>query len=467
MVSQFGVVGTGVMGRNLALNILDKGVSVAAWNLEPELLARAVAESGDRLVPADSLASLVAQLEKPRRILMMIKAGKPVDIVLDQLAPLLDADDIVIDGGNSHFADTQRREKAWADRGLHFVGMGVSGGEEGARLGPSLMPGGSTHAYGHLAPVLTAIAATSEHGPCVTHCGPDGAGHFVKIVHNGIEYADMQAIAEAYDLLKRVGSLDNDRLAATFAAWNDGPLESFLIDITGQILGKRDGQRYLVDDVLDKADQKGTGRWTAQIALDLGVSTPSIAAAIDARVLSSQKSEREHASGLIDAPPAISAPGNLVELVHDALFATKVASYAQGLDLIHHGSVANSWGIDCAEIARIWTAGCIIRARFLESIMAAYRNQPDCTNLLTHNNVLAQLAPCIPALRSTVALAAMAGIPTFAMNASLAYIDTMRTVRLPQNLTQAQRDAFGAHTYKRLSDPDGPSVHTDWLDDED
>ena len=464
MPSQFGVVGTAVMGRNLALNILDHGVSVAAWNLEPDLLAQAVAESQGRLTPAASLPELVGELERPRRLLMMIKAGKPVDIVLEQLAPLLEPDDIVIDGGNSHFADTQRRERDWAARGLHFVGMGVSGGEEGARHGPSLMPGGSAHAYDHLEPVLTAIAAHSDSGPCVTHCGPDGAGHFVKIVHNGIEYADMQAIAEAYDLLHRIGAQSNPALAETFAIWNDGPLESFLIEITAKIFAKQQAGRYLVDDVLDKADQKGTGRWTAQIALDLGVSTPTIAAAIDARVLSSQKDERARAAELIAGPAAPNVPEDLTRIVHDALFATKIASYAQGMDLIHHGSVANDWGIECGEIARIWKAGCIIRARFLDTIMQAYTEQPGCANLLFHDVVRHELLPRIDALRTTVALAASAGIPTFAMNASLAYIDTMRTARLPQNLTQAQRDAFGAHTYHTLKDPDGAAIHSDWLD---
>ncbi|MEL7537776.1 MAG: NADP-dependent phosphogluconate dehydrogenase [Pseudomonadota bacterium] len=465
MSSQFGVIGTAVMGRNLALNILDHDFSVAAWNLEQDLLDRAVAESAGRLTATESLAALVAQLEKPRRILMMIKAGKPVDIVLEQLVPMLEDGDIVIDGGNSLFTDTQRREKAWSGDGVHFVGMGVSGGEEGARNGPSLMPGGSKHAYGHIAPVLESIAAVSDSGPCVTHCGPDGAGHFVKIVHNGIEYADMQAIAEAYDLLHRVGGLDNNALADTFSSWNAGPLESFLIEITAKIFAKQEDGHFLVDDVLDKADQKGTGRWTAQIALDLGVSTPSIAAAIDARVLSNLKEERLRAAGLYAEPASKAAPDNFVAVVHDALFAAKIAAYAQGMDLIHRGSVANDWGIQCQEIARIWKAGCIIRARFLNTIMQAYSAQPGCANLMFHDVVRAELEPRIPALRQAVAVAAEAGVPTFAMNASLAYFDSMRTGRLPQNLTQAQRDAFGAHTYQRISAPDAGPIHSEWLDE--
>ncbi|MEO1482486.1 MAG: NADP-dependent phosphogluconate dehydrogenase [Myxococcota bacterium] len=463
MSSQFGVIGTAVMGRNLALNILDHDFTVAAWNLERDLLDRAVSESDGRLVAADSLEALVGELERPRRILMMIKAGKPVDIVLDQLAPLLEDGDIVIDGGNSLFTDTQRREKAWAEKGLHFVGMGVSGGEEGARNGPSLMPGGSAHAYSNLAPVLEAIAATSDSGPCVTHCGPDGAGHFVKMVHNGIEYADMQAIAEAYDLLHRLGGFGNEKLAATFNEWNAGPLESFLVEITGQIFAKREGDGHLVDRVLDRAGQKGTGRWTAQLALELGVSIPSIAASIDARVLSSAKVAREHASTVLSGPE-LSSPGpGFLEEVHDALFATKIIAYAQGMDLIRQGSEANRWGIDLRETARIWKAGCIIRARFLDTIMKAYGADAALPNLLLDPAIRDEVLARVPALRSIVAQASLSGIPVPVMGASLAYFDSVRTGRLPQNLTQAQRDAFGAHTYQRLDDPDGPAVHSEWL----
>ncbi|MEM7704728.1 MAG: NADP-dependent phosphogluconate dehydrogenase [Pseudomonadota bacterium] len=463
MTSQFGVIGTAVMGRNLALNILDHDVTVAAWNLERDLLDRAVQESEGRLVPTDSIEALLAELERPRRILLMIKAGNPVDMVLDQLAPLLAEGDIVVDGGNSLFTDTQRREKAWAEKGLHFVGMGVSGGEEGARHGPSLMPGGSTHAYQHLSPVLEAIAAVSDSGPCVTHVGPNGAGHFVKMVHNGSEYADMQAIAEAYDLLRRVGGVNNDELARIFADWNAGPLQSFLIEITARIFEKKAGGQHLVDDVLDQAGQKGTGRWTAQLALELGVSIPTIAAAIDARVLSSAKTQREHAATLLAGPASVEAPDAMAELVHDALFATKIASYAQGMDLIAHGSAANSWGINNREMARIWKAGCIIRASFLDTIMKAYESDSAIANLMFDATVRTELAKRVPALRQVVGLAAQAGIPALAMNASLAYFDSVRTARLPQNLTQAQRDAFGAHTYQRVDDPDGPAVHTNWL----
>lgn len=460
-MANFGVIGTGVMGRSLALNLLDRGVDVAAWNLERDLLDEAVAESDGRLEAADSLEDLVSRLEQPRRILMMITAGRPVDIVMEQLAPLLDAGDIVIDGGNSAFVDTQRRERAWADLDLHFVGMGVSGGEEGARHGPSLMPGGSQHAYQHLAPVLESIAAVSDSGPCVTHCGPDGAGHFVKTVHNGIEYADMQAIAESYDVLHRIGGFSNEQLASTFAAWNQGPLESFLVELTAEIFEREDDHGHLVDRVLDKAEQKGTGRWTAVTALELGISIPSIAAAVDARVLSSVKALREYAATVFEPPQIATAPNNLAELMHDALFATKVMAYAQGMRLIARASEAYEWDINLREIARIWKAGCIIRARFLDTIMTAFESA-DLPNLILNAEVTEILKRTTPALRKIVSLAAESGVPTPTLNASLDYFDSLRTSRLPQNLTQAQRDAFGAHGYRTIDDPDGDSVHSDW-----
>ncbi|MEL6301727.1 MAG: NADP-dependent phosphogluconate dehydrogenase [Pseudomonadota bacterium] len=461
-MANFGVIGTGVMGRNLALNMLDNDISVAAWNLERELLDEAVAESDGRMQAADSLEALVGMLETPRRILMMITAGRPVDIVMEQLAPLLEPGDIVIDGGNSAFIDTQRREKAWAEKNLHFVGMGVSGGEEGARHGPSLMPGGSKHAYQHLAPILESIAAVSDSGPCVTHCGPDGAGHFVKTVHNGIEYADMQAIAETYDVLHRIGGFSNEQLSQTFAQWNKGPLESFLVELTAEIFDREDDHGHLVDRVLDKAEQKGTGRWTATTALELGVSIPSIAAAVDARVLSSAKGLREHAATVFESPEVPPVPDALGSIMHDALYATKVIAYAQGLRLIVRASEAYDWSVNLKEIARIWKAGCIIRARFLDTIMAAYETRADLPNLILDDTVTEILKTTIPSLRKIVVLAAGAGVPTPAMNASLDYFDSLRTSRLPQNLTQAQRDAFGAHGYRTIDDPDGDSVHSDW-----
>ncbi|MEM7082484.1 MAG: NADP-dependent phosphogluconate dehydrogenase [Pseudomonadota bacterium] len=461
-MASLGVIGTGVMGRSLALNFLDNGVTVAAWNLERDKLDEAVKESGGRIQAADSLAALVSTLEKPRRLLMMITAGRPVDLVMDQLAPLLDEGDIVIDGGNSAFVDTQRREKDWAERNLHFVGMGVSGGEEGARHGPSLMPGGSKHAYSHLAAMLESIAAVSESGPCVTHCGPDGAGHFVKTVHNGIEYADMQAIAETYDVLHRIGGFDNAQLAQTFEAWNDGPLESFLVELTAEIFARKDDDGYLVDRVLDKAEQKGTGRWTATTALELSVAVPSIIAAVNARFISSVKALRQHVETEFEPPAIPSVPDQFSNTMHDALYAAKVLTYAQGMRLIMRASETYSWSVNLREVARIWKAGCIIRARLLDTIMAAYEKDPSLPNLMLDDAITTTLKTTVPALRQVVALAAAAGVPVPVMNASLAYFDSLRTSRLPQNLTQAQRDAFGAHGYQTIDDPDGAPKHSDW-----
>ena len=465
--AQFGMIGMAVMGKNLSFNIADHGFRIAGYNREPEMLDAAVAESGNKIVPAKSYPAFVGLLERPRRIMMMIKAGKPVDLVLDELAPMLDDGDVVIDGGNSWFQDTRRRQKAMARQGVRFFGVGVSGGEEGARHGPSLMPGGDQKAYAHIEPVLTAIAAKTESGPCVTYVGKDGAGHFVKMVHNGIEYADMQLIAEGYDLMARAAGMDPAAIGDAFAAYDEGPLESFLIEITAKIFAKTDDAgRHIVDAVLDKAGQKGTGRWTAQVALDLGVPVPSIAAAIDARVLSSMKSQRRAASDHLAGPPTgptlEHAP--FLETLERALEAAKIISYAQGMALIAAGSTEYDWGIDQKEIARIWKGGCIIRAQLLDTIMHAYGSDPDLVNLLRAPDLSARLAVLAPALREVVAIGQARGIPVHALASSLAYFDSYRTARLPQNLTQAQRDAFGAHTYQRQDDPDGPPVHTDWLD---
>ncbi len=468
--AQFGMIGMAVMGRNLAFNLLDHDVSVAAYNLEPEMTDSAVEESGGKLIGTRSLEELVGALERPRKIMMMIKAGKPVDIVLDKLRPLLDEGDIVIDGGNSWYEDTRRREKSAAEDGIRFFGVGVSGGEEGARHGPSMMPGGDREAYAEIEPILEAIAARSDSGPCVTYIGPDGAGHFVKMVHNGIEYADMQFIAEAYDVLKTVGGLDPAGLAEVFSGWNQGPLESFLIEITAKIFQVRDpkGSGFLVDAVLDKAGQKGTGRWTAKVAIEHGIPIPSIVAAIDARVLSSLKSQRVHASEVLSGPPAparIDDPVAFAAKVHDALYAAKVVAYAQGMSLIAQLSETHGWSIDLREVARIWKGGCIIRARFLDTIMKAYENNRALPNLLLDSELHEGVESRQQAWRDVVATAQQAGIPVPGMASGLAYFDSYRSARLPQNLTQAQRDAFGSHTYQRLDDPEGPFVHTDWLGD--
>ena len=467
--SHFGMIGMAVMGRNLALNILDHGFSVAVFNRRSTLTDQAVTESGDRLQATESLEQLVSALQRPRKIMMMIKAGDPVDSVLAQLKPLLDEGDIVIDGGNSWYEDTRRREKDYAESGLRFFGVGVSGGEEGARHGPSLMPGGDSDAYEHIRPIFEAIAAKTDSGACVTHVGADGAGHFIKMVHNGIEYADMQLIAEAYHILSAIGGLAPDALAQVFADWNRGPLESFLIEITAKILSVPDDRSdgFLVDSVLDRAGQKGTGRWTAQVALTLGVPIPGIAAAIDARVLSSMKEERVRAATILQGPATGVHQGDTTELiqsVHDALYAAKVAAYAQGMSLIAEGSRKYSWSINLREMARIWKGGCIIRARLLDTIMQAYEHDAQLDNLLLDEELRSSVEKRQLAWRKVVCLAQQHGVPVPGLSASLAYYDSYRSARLPQNLTQAQRDAFGAHTYQRVDDPDGQPLHSHWLD---
>ena len=468
--AQFGMIGLAVMGSNLALNIEEHGFPVAVWNLEGAVTDKFVADHrGKKFVATKSLEELVRAIERPRRIMMMIKAGVPVDMTIDKIAPLLQDGDILIDGGNSWFKDTQERTKRIEPKGLHFVGSGVSGGEEGARFGPSLMPGGSDHSWRSIQPVFEAIAAKSDSGPCVTHVGPDGAGHYVKMVHNGIEYGDMQLIAEAYEMLRRGLGMKANELADVFDEWNRGPLESFLIEITAKIFRVKDDQSGapLVDKVLDKAGQKGTGKWTAQVALDLAVPIPTIAAAIDARVLSSMKDERVAASKVLGGGPAPSPVRDrkqFISDVHDALYASKICSYAQGMALIQAGSTEWKWNINMREMARIWKAGCIIRARFLDSIMRAYERKPNLPNLMLDDEFKNAVANAQPAWRRTVSFAQSNGIAVPAISSSLAYFDSYRTAELPQNLTQAQRDYFGSHTYQRNDKgADAPFVHTDWI----
>jgi 6-phosphogluconate dehydrogenase len=390
--------------------------------------------------------------------------------VLDQLKPLLDPGDIVIDGGNTHFEETRRREADLKQRGLLLVGMGVSGGEEGARRGPSLMPGGDGSAWEALRPILEAVAARTESGPCVTHVGPDGAGHFVKMVHNGIEYGDMQLIAEAYDLLGRGLGLAAPEISQVFAQWNQGPLSSFLIELTAEVLQVMDPDsgRPLVDLVVDKAGQKGTGKWTADMALDLAVPIPTIAAAIDSRFLSSLKSERVVAATKIrpvvpGVPPSPAERAAYIQAVHDGLLAAKICSYAQGMHLIRAGSDAYRWDISRKEMARIWKGGCIIRAKLLDDIMRALDRDPALPNLLLDTEFEARVFQAQPGWRRAVAAAVGLGVPVPATGASLAYFDSYRTARLPQNLTQAQRDAFGSHLYERTDRPAGGFVHSEWL----
>jgi 6-phosphogluconate dehydrogenase len=471
--AQFGMIGLGVMGRNLALNVEEKGYPVAVWNLETEWVDKFVQENTDKQFTGTvTLEDFVSSLERPRRIMMMIKAGAPVDATVERLKPLLETSDIVIDGGNSYYKDTQRRERDLKAAGLNFVGCGVSGGESGARHGPSLMPGGDRQAYEHLRPIFEDIAAKTDSGPCVTYVGPDGAGHFVKTVHNGIEYGDMQLIAEAYDILRRALRLEAAEMADIFEDWNRGVLESFLIETTATILRVRDEEtgKPLVDLVLDKAEQKGTGKWTVQEAVDLAVPVPTIAAAIDARVISSQKEERVAASKKIKGPRASGSRADkakLVGAVRDALYASKICTYAQGLDLIASASREHNWNINLGELARVWKGGCIIRARFLDAIMEAYNRKPDLPNLLLDDEFNRAIQGSQANWRRALETALRLGIPVPAMSASIAYFDSHRTRDLPQNLTQAQRDFFGSHTYLRTDHPERGYVHTDWAGQED
>jgi 6-phosphogluconate dehydrogenase len=465
---QFGVAGMGVMGASIALNVADHGFKVAAWDRHPEKIDAIHAKHGHpELKGTGSLAEFVQMLERPRRILLMVTAGAAVDQMMDQLAPLLSPGDVLIDGGNSWFLDTQRREKTFREKGLHFIGMGVSGGEEGARHGPSIMPGGPAEAYALIRPVVEAIAARAESGLCVTHVGPGGAGHFVKMVHNGIEYADMQLLAETYDVLRRGLGLSADALADIFTKWNEGIAESFLLETTLKVLRKKEPEtgKPLVDLVLDKAGQKGTGKWTVQVSLDLGIPVPSIAAALDARNLSAMKEERVAASSKLPGPPLVlteEEKTNLVSWAHDALYAARVVTYAQGMRLIQAASKEHDWNVSLAEMARIWRGGCIIRAKLLSPLREAFTQQPGLLNLMASDAFAPVLTKLGPAWRRLVGTAARVGIPVPVFSASLAYLDSYRSAELPQNLTQAQRDAFGAHTYQRRDKPEAGFVHSDW-----
>jgi 6-phosphogluconate dehydrogenase len=466
--ADIGMAGVGVMGSNLALNMERNGYAVAVWDRDPAYVEKlmAGAASGKRITPAKSAEEFVRSIQRPRKIMIMVKAGAPVDWTIEQFKPFMEPGDILIDGGNSWFEDTRRRDASLRAEGFHFIGSGVSGGEEGALHGPSLMPGGAREAYEEIRPIWEAIAAKTEDGACTTYCGTDGAGHFVKMVHNGIEYGDMQLIAEAYDILRRVLGMEANELADTFAKWNEGLLDSYLIQITSEIFRVRDEEtgKPLVDLILDKAGQKGTGKWTAQVALDLGVAIPTINSAIDARFLSAMKEERERASTVIKAPEITATSidrESIKRIVHDALYASKICSYAQGFNLIRAGSEEFKWDVDLSEMARIWKGGCIIRARFLDRIKAAYKRQP---NLLLDEDFRQWMSQAQSNWRACLSLAQSHGVPAIAMAASLAYFDSYRTMNLPQNLTQAQRDYFGAHTYERVDKPELGAIHTDWED---
>ncbi len=456
------------MGQNLALNIERNGYSIAVFNREPKTVEKfLIASEGKSVVGATSAENLVGLLERPRKIILLVKAGDPVDWTINLIKPFLEANDIIVDGGNSHFKDTERRQKQLSSEGIYLIGSGVSGGETGALWGPSLMPGGAREAYEQIRPIWEAIAAKVDDGPCVTYVGPGGSGHFVKMVHNGIEYADMQLIAESYDLLRNLLGLETDEMAAIFDSWNQGELESYLIEITAKILRVKDEEtgKPLVDLVLDKAGQKGTGRWTSQIALDLGVSIPTIDAAITARNVSAQKEERVLASREIRGPQAEPYAGNkdeMVNAIHDALYASKICCYAQGMNLIRAGSQEWSWNINLSEIARIWKGGCIIRARLLEKIKLAYQQDPEIPNLLLHRDFKSIFERAQASWRLVIGAAVQHGVPVLAMTSALGYFDMYRTANLPLNLTQAQRDFFGAHTYERVDRPELGFIHTDW-----
>jgi 6-phosphogluconate dehydrogenase len=449
----------------------SKGFSVAVFNRTTEVTEKFAAgrAKGKNIQPTRTIDEFVGALKKPRIAMMMVKAGPPVDAVINELVPLLEKGDIIIDGGNSLFTDTQRRGKELEGKGIHFVGMGVSGGEEGALKGPSLMPGGSRESWEIIAPIFRKIAAQVDGEPCCRYMGPDGAGHYVKMVHNGIEYGDIQLICEAYAILKDVLGMDAAQLADTFAEWNKGELESYLIEITSVIFRKIDPDtgKPLVDMILDKAGQKGTGIWTLQAAIRQYVVISTINAAVEARVISSRKEERVAASKILPQPRARQFKSNrerLVDAVRDALYASKIVSYAQGMELLRSGSAEYKWNLNLSDIATIWRGGCIIRARFLNRIVEAYQRDPTLHNLLLDRYFTRAIRKAQPKWRLVLSTAIKHGVATPAFSASLAYFDSYRSARLPANLLQAQRDFFGAHTYERI---DKPGVfHTDWSESE-
>ena len=463
--ANFGVMGLGVMGRMLALNMERNGFRVAGYDLDSAKVETYRADAAQKnLVACSSLQEFMDALELPRRILMMVPAGAPVDSAIASLKPYLAKGDLLIDGGNTFFTDTDRRSKDLEALGIIYIGTGVSGGEQGALWGPAIMPGGQPEAWNLVKPIFEAIAAKAYGEPCVAYMGPRGAGHYVKMVHNGIEYGDMQLIAEAYDLLHRGLGLNNAELHQVFADWNKGELESYLIEITADIFTKSDPEtgKDVIDLILDEAQQKGTGKWTSQNALDIGAPIPTINAAVESRILSSLKQERVAASAILKGPsPKISADKTqTIQSVRQALYAAKICSYAQGFGMMRLASREYGYDLNYAEIARIWRGGCIIRAKFLNDIRDAYKRDPALPNLMMDPAFSTVMNESQSALRRVVSLAAENGIPALAFSSALAYYDTYRSQRLPANLTQAQRDYFGAHTYRRV-DHDGV-FHTEW-----
>lgn len=464
---QIGVVGLAVMGKNLALNIESRGFSVSVYNRSSAKTEEFLEEAkGKQVVGTYSIEEFVESLEKPRKILLMVKAGTPTDATIQSLLPHLEKGDILIDGGNTYYKDTQRRNKELAESGIHFIGTGVSGGEEGALKGPSIMPGGQKEAHELVKPILEAISAKVDGEPCTTYIGPDGAGHYVKMVHNGIEYGDMQLISESYFILKHLVGLSSDELHEVFSEWNKGELDSYLIEITADIFTKKDDEtgKPLVDVILDKAGQKGTGKWTSQSALDLGVPLPIITESVFARFISSMKEERVKASKILAGPEAKTTAENkeeLIEAVRKALFMSKICSYAQGFAQMKAASEEYGWDLKYGDIAMIFRGGCIIRAAFLQKIKEAYDRDPELDNLLLDPYFKDIVESYQGALRKTISLAVEQGIPVPCFSSALAYFDSYRTATLPANLIQAQRDYFGAHTYER-TDKEG-IFHTEWM----
>jgi 6-phosphogluconate dehydrogenase len=464
---EFGMIGLGVMGRNLLLNMADHGFAVAGYNRDPTKVADLKTEaSGKNVFGTSDLKEFVLKLKRPRALMLLVTAGKAVDMVINELIPLLQPGDLVIDGGNSYYADTDRRTQELTEKGIRFLGVGVSGGEQGARFGPSMMPGGSQEAYQVVKPIFESIAAKVNGEPCVTYLGPSSAGHYVKMVHNGIEYGIMQLISEAYDILKRGTGLSNDELHTVFREWNDAELKSFLIEITAQIFLQKDEQKegHLVDYILDSAKHKGTGKWTSQCGMDLGVPLSIIDVAVTSRYLSALKAERVTAAKILSGPnSSFNLNGNKGAVIHqvkDALYFATICAYAQGMHLLKVASETYGYNLRLDEVARIWRGGCIIRATLLEDITQAYRNNPILPNLLVDPALSAVVAARQDSTRKVLTYAITAGIPVPALSAALAYFDAYRTGRLPSNLIQAQRDNFGAHTYERI-DTEGV-FHTQW-----
>jgi 6-phosphogluconate dehydrogenase len=468
--SDIGLIGLAVMGENLVLNMESKGFRVSVFNRTTAVTEKFASGrgKGKNIVATKALGDFVESLARPRKAQIMVKAGAPVDAVIEQLVPLLEAGDIIIDGGNSLWTDTQRREKALKEKGVHFFGVGVSGGEEGALKGPSIMPGGSREGWQALSPIYTKIAAVAESEPCCRYMGPDGAGHYVKMVHNGIEYGDMQLICEAYAILKATINPDAQEFARIFDDWNKGQLNSFLIEISANVFKKTDQKTGLplVDVILDKAGQKGTGRWTVGHAVEMSVPLSVIASAVEARILSALKAERVEAAKVLPSPapkPFAGDRAKLVEAVGDALYASKIISYAQGFAQLGAASKLYNWALNFGDIASIWRGGCIIRAHFLNHITSAYRNNPELKNLILDPYFREIIEKSQSRWRYAVQAAIEYGVAVPAFSAALSYYDSYRSERLPANLLQAQRDYFGAHTYERIDQPAGEFFHTDWF----